>query len=364
MNSLPHLALERLRRGESCALVTVVNQDGSSPRGAGSVMLVTRDGSVHGSIGGGAVEGKATALALGTLDTGQALLRHFDLSPQDSAGMDMICGGRMDVLCEPVAPTEENHALFEALADPATARGRAFGLVLLAAGSLEAPPFGRCLVLPEHDQEPRQLLGAWTPPNELLDTVATKARRSQAPFLLEHLGARLLVEPLVRTTTLYLCGGGHISLELAHMGARLGLRLVVLDDRPEFANARRFPMAARVLVPAVLDGRGTLEALLDEPLDEDSHVILVTRGHRHDKSLLGQALRSQAGYIGMIGSLSKRAGVYHALRQEGFTDADLARVHCPIGLDIGAQTPAEIAVSILAQVIQVRAARRAGAPLS
>jgi xanthine dehydrogenase accessory factor len=357
MKSLPAIALQRLCQGEPCALVTVVNQDGSAPRGAGSVMLVTQDGAVHGSIGGGVVEGQSTALALETLCTGKSLLQRFELNLPYSEGMDMICGGRMEVLCEPFLPTAENRALIQTLADPASARRRAFSLVLLETGSLEAPLHGRCLVLPSEGTEPQQVRGIWTPPSDLLDAIVPKVRRAQAPFLLEHHGALLLLEPLLLPATLYLCGGGHISLELAIMGERLGLRLVVLDDRPEYANTRRFPMAERVLVPPVLDGTGSLDTLLGETLDEDSHVILVTRGHQHDKSLLGQALRSQAGYIGMIGSLSKRAGVYHALRQEGFTDADLTRVSCPIGLDIGARTPAEIAVSILAEIIQVRAKR-------
>ena len=154
---------------------------------------------------------------------------------------------------------------------------------------------------------------------------------------------------------LILCGGGHVSLELAHIAARLEFEVVVIDDRPEFANEARFPMVHQVLCmpfDEALDQLGSR--------DTDFYAIL-TRGHAFDKECLAHVLRGQYAYVGMIGSRTKVAAVYKVLREEGFSQEMLDGVHSPIGLSIGGQTPAEIAVSIAAQLVQVRAQRGPGA---
>jgi len=122
----------------------------------------------------------------------------------------------------------------------------------------------------------------------------------------------------------------------------------VIDDRTEFANAKRFPLAREIRV---------IESFADciGDLGGDDFLVIVTRGHLHDRDVLAQGLRTRAGYIGMIGSRRKRAAIYASLKNDGFTDADLARVHSPIGLPIAADTPEEIAVSIAAELIRVRA---------
>lgn len=154
---------------------------------------------------------------------------------------------------------------------------------------------------------------------------------------------------------LILCGGGHVSLELAHIAARLEFEVVVIDGRPEFANDARFPMVHQVLCMP-------FEEALDQlgSRDTDFYAIL-TRGHAFDKECLAHVLRGQYAYVGMIGSRTKVAAVYKALREEGFSQEILDGVHSPIGLSIGGQTPAEIAVSIAAQLVQVRAQRGPGA---
>lgn len=154
---------------------------------------------------------------------------------------------------------------------------------------------------------------------------------------------------------LILCGGGHVSLELAHIAARLEFEVVVIDGRPEFANDARFPMVHQVLCMP-------FEEALDQlgSRDTDFYAIL-TRGHAFDKECLAHVLRGQYAYVGMIGSRTKVAAVYKALREEGFSQEILDGVHSPIGLSIGGQTPAEIAVSIAAQLVQVRVQRGPGA---
>lgn len=142
-------------------------------------------------------------------------------------------------------------------------------------------------------------------------------------------------------------GGGHVSQPLVEFLARVGYEVTIVDDRPDFANAARFPGAGRVLCCAFSDAYGQLA------INRTTAVVIVTRGHRHDLECLRQVLGSDAFYLGMIGSRHKVATVFEALRQDGAEPEVLRRVHAPIGLDINAKTPAEIAVSITAEIMAV-----------
>jgi xanthine dehydrogenase accessory factor len=171
--------------------------------------------------------------------------------------------------------------------------------------------------------------------------------------IIEGGSARTFVQPIGLQGAAYIFGAGHCGEKLAPVLSTVGFYTVVVDDRPEFANATRFPSVDRIVVPVSFEG--VVEQL---PIDEDSYVVIVTRGHMHDRTVLKQALATEAGYVGMIGSRKKIAETFRALTEEGVTPEDIARVHAPIGLSIGAETPEEIAVSIAGELIQIRAARR------
>ncbi|MHB8811092.1 MAG: XdhC family protein, partial [Desulfobulbaceae bacterium] len=177
--------------------------------------------------------------------------------------------------------------------------------------------------------------------------------RSEKTSLFETNARQYVVAPIRPPDTVYLMGAGHVAKEVAHLAKKVGFRTLVFDDRAEFANPARFPDADGVFVC-----KSFANVFAEYSVAPGSYIIIVTRGHRFDKEILAQALRADAGYIGMIGSRRKRESVYQALRQEGFSQRDLARVHCPIGLEIDAETPAEIGVSVIAQLIQHRADRR------
>ena len=147
---------------------------------------------------------------------------------------------------------------------------------------------------------------------------------------------------------LIICGGGHVSLEVAYIAARLEFEIIVIDDREEFANRQRFPMASQVLCMPFLEA---LDQLGYGPTD---YFVILTRGHAYDGKCLEHILRQDYAYIGMIGSRVKVAAVMKQMLEAGFSRGQLAGVHTPIGLSIGAQTPAEIAVSILGEIIQER----------
>jgi xanthine dehydrogenase accessory factor len=148
---------------------------------------------------------------------------------------------------------------------------------------------------------------------------------------------------------LYVFGAGHVSRHIVPLAVTVDFKVVVIDDREEFADVCHFPDAKEVRQCLF---EGVMESLA---VDESSFLVIVTRGHMHDKNVLAQALRSKAGYIGMIGSDRKRKIIYEKLLEEGFTEEDLSRVHSPIGIDIGAETPEEIAISIVGELIKVRA---------
>jgi xanthine dehydrogenase accessory factor len=158
----------------------------------------------------------------------------------------------------------------------------------------------------------------------------------------------VFIEPILTPPTLYIFGGGHISLSLARMGKPLGFKIAVIDDRPDFANADRFPEADTVLAEDFSKAFPKLK------IDKSSYIVIVTRNHQYDGVVLEWAVGTKAKYIGMIGSQAKNKAIFSHLSAKGVTKGQLARVHAPIGVEINAQTPEEIAVSILAEIVKVR----------
>ncbi|NLW79563.1 MAG: XdhC family protein [Ruminococcaceae bacterium] len=337
-----------LERGQDAVLVSIVASSGSTPRGSGARMLVAGAGRLSGTIGGGAVEYKAEALAKEALAERRSYTKAFTLRRNEVEDLGMICGGDVKVYFQYI-PAGPAAAAFAAQAIACFGRDEDAWLVtditddggwtmalhtagarlaaLDADGKTDLPP------LPEN-----QLAGLLLP----------------APVRLP-LGAHLLyAEPLVQAGRAVLFGGGHISQELLPLLAHLGFNCVVFDDRPDFVTEALFPAAqARIL--------GDFEDIdRNITLTPNDYVIIMTRGHAGDYSVQRQALRQPHAYVGVIGSRSKIASVSKRLLEAGVSQAAIDAVYTPIGLSIGAKSPAEIAISIAAQLIQVRAARRAG----
>jgi xanthine dehydrogenase accessory factor len=350
-------ALALFETGERFALVSTLETKGSSPRHSGAAMLVRADGSIASTVGGGALEARAIRTALEALDARASRLLDFELTNADSAGLGMICGGRGILLIEyidPAAGAEPD--VYVALRDLLEAGGRGW---LVTGVTGEGPPGGPA--------------GAGAAA-EGADTLAVKRClvdssgniTGDAPCAVDDLrglakmggaldghtaGDRpgIYVQPVGVPGTAYVFGAGHCGKSLIPLLSMVGFRTVIVDDRADFANADRFPDADSVVVPASFH-----DALEGLAVDEQSYLVIMTRGHLFDRSVLAQALRTPAVYVGMIGSKKKIAETYQALREEDFTDEDFARVHAPIGVAIGAETPEEIAVSIAAEMIQAR----------
>ena len=158
----------------------------------------------------------------------------------------------------------------------------------------------------------------------------------------------IYIEPIVPSPKVFIFGGGHISLFLAKISAMVGFQVAVIDDRPQFANRERFPEAAEVIAEEFPFALPKLK------VNRSSYLVIVTRGHAYDQEVLEWAVKTEARYLGMIGSRRKIQTVYANLKEKGIPQEKLERVHAPIGLNIGALTPEEIAVSIVAEMIQER----------
>lgn len=332
-------------KGESFVLAAIIARSGSAPRAAGTRMIVRADGSIAGTIGGGVLEAMVQESAKEVFRHRRMITREFVLSADDASRMGMICGGRVQVLIHHVDASDPLPLqLFRAVASALEENERAWLVTALPVGDDSEMPPAYGLLL-----ENGAVTGALDA--DLLKDIVEQAGAGGGEPRAVSLGtSRYLVEPLCHEGTVYIFGAGHISQKLAPLTKLVGFRTVVLDDREEFANRERFPEADRIVV---LDNFDAAFGKLD--IGEDGFIVLVTRGHAHDKTLLGQALGTPAQYIGMIGSRRKRDAVYQALANEGFAPEDFERVHSPIGLDIGAETPEEIAVCIVAELIRERA---------
>ncbi len=265
--------IDLLENGEAFVLAKIVTHDGSTPRTAGTMMVIRKNGQILGTIGGGIVEARVIQYADEVFHDKKPVFKAFHLEPSVTNTMDMICGGNLGISLDYV-PAEEKSL-------------------------------------------------AWA-----------KELKEQ----------RLKLRKKV-----VLVGAGHVSKETAMLAGYVGFETWVMDDRKEFANQKRFQTADTIAV--LEDFKNVFK---DLEITKHHYVVIVTRGHLHDKTVLKQALKTPAGYIGMIGSKKKRDAIYNALQEEGVTDADLKRVYSPVGLEIGAQSPEEIAVSIVAQLIQRR----------
>ena len=330
---------------EDLVLATVLSKSGSAPCLAGAKMVVRANGTAIGTVGGGVLEAAAQKKGARVFNSGLAEILSFSLTGEDAASMQMICGGNVKLLVDFLPASAANIAIFRQLRDTLQRGEKCYLLAALGKSGAEKRPTRRCLVL-----EDGSLTGDFPFPQQWLELLLAKASRSTYPVVETIEDEQFVIERCFVPSTIFIFGAGHISQQVAVLAEMVGFRTIVLDDRSEYANRERFPQADEV---RVLDSFAECFAGI-EP-DGDSYVVIVTRGHSSDQTVLAQALRTRAGYIGMVGSRRKREELFKTLQQEGFSAPQLERVHCPIGLPIQAATTAEIAVSIIAELIQSRA---------
>lgn len=291
-------------------------------------------GLLLGSVGGGRVEAEVLQTAEEVLRSRMPQRLSFTLTGKDVLEREAICGGEMEILVEPLGG--EDLEVWQVLLEVLRSSRKAVLLTGLPPGAR-----GRLLVL--EGRRVGRLEGV-----DLKALEGILSSPPESPEVLWVGEGEVFLEPIRRNPVLILFGAGHISQEVAPLAKRVGFEVVVVDDRAEFANRERFPWADKIVVEE-------FDRVVEKiSVHEDTYLVIVTRGHIHDYTVLKQYLRSPAKYIGMIGSRRKRDLIFEQLLREGFTQEELTKVHSPIGLDIGAETPAEIAVSIVGELIKVK----------
>ena len=345
MSKMEKKMCELLEKGESFVLATILSRSGSTPRLAGTKMAIRQNGGIVGTIGGGLLEAQVMAAAPEIFNTRKPRIQEFHLNANAADTMDMICGGHLEVLLEYTEAAPENLKMYQTISRALEKREKMMVLAVLHMVDKSLSEINRCLIAGN------QLIhGRFSYNERILSSLIDEMRGCRAPTVIPGEKEKFLLEPVFVPGTVYLFGAGHVSQQVAVITKMTEFQTVVMDDRSEFANRERFPMADDIIVIGSFE-----QALAGLDIDADSFVVILTRGHSHDKTVLAQALRTKAGYIGMIGSHRKRDAIYNALLNEGFTEEDLKRVYSPIGLDIAAETPEEIAVSIAGELIEVRA---------
>jgi xanthine dehydrogenase accessory factor len=339
--------------GETVAVATIIDVKGSVPREVGAKMIIHPLGRHVGTVGGGCGEADVLRAALDVIQTGEPATVRVDLTEDVSMQALGVCGGIMDVFVERVASRGE---VTSPLPDASPVQQRVARLresihardPVALATVVSGPPAGREAVV-WLDKSPLGDLGLGDlEPQVIAD--AQEVLRGRQHKLLRYPASSLsvFVEVQRRAPELLIVGGGHIAVPLAQMASLCDFAVTVLDDRPSFANKERFPTAARTIAAPL---RETVRGL---PLDADTFIVLVTRGHSHDVDCLLEVLDRPVAYIGMIGSQRRVDAVFELLENEmGIDPRKFDRVYAPIGIAIGAHTPAEIAICIMAEVINV-----------
>ncbi|MBO6003256.1 MAG: XdhC family protein [Mailhella sp.] len=335
------ILLRELEAGRPAAMATVVFQSGSAPRGPGARLLAGPGGLLAGTTGGGLAEAKAIGACAAACATGEPATLDIEMDGTLAAHSDLICGGRVSLLIEPFLPSPSS-----------------LGIVSKTLGAAEngclvvrpyPPQKGSWVILvPEGPGWRPYADGEGAPDLPVADIAERMTLPGTDAALVSIGGQQYYCEHCRPCERLIIAGGGHVSLPTATIASMAGFTVHVIDDREAYACRERFPMASVHVIPGYADCFAGFHVT---PRD---YVIVVTRGHLFDGIVVSQALKTSAGYIGMIGSSTKRRQVYDMLREKGFSESDLARIHSPIGLSIGAQTPEEIAVSILAECIAHR----------
>lgn len=332
---------------EAFAIVTIINVRGSTPRKAGTKMIITRDGQAFGTIGGGCGEAEVKREALNALDEFKSAKYVVNMTQDLAADEGMVCGGVMEVFIDIFLPTQGSEKYFMLNYIKALENNEE-PLLITVLQSSSASHIEHCgrvfitstgqIVSSIRNDEIKQKLDLWI----------SKHKRDSGLTLVKEGDIEAIFEPAPTIINLVIMGGGHIALPLCSMAKILGYHVTVIDDRPLFANKQRFALADKVIC------NDFLHALADIELSSKSFIIIVTRGHRHDKQCLRAVVNRPNAYIGMIGSKRRVKALMAEMHNEGIPHEALTKVHSPIGVDIGAQTPEEIAVSILAEVIKVQ----------
>ena len=342
--------VRRKEQGERMALASLVWSSGSIPMSERAKMIVAEQGDVVGTIGGGCLEAEVLSTGRTALETRENQLLRYTMTEKQAGESGLNCGGSVRIYTEVIEPDEASDFYGRVLAARQVRTGCALATLLKrrfdptgegrlwlgadgrTCGSLGTPAADRQVEerLPEVIVRERGLVCALDPSAELGEA------------------AEVFIEPFLPEPVLYIFGGGHVGGQICALAKNVGFRVVLIDDRPAFANPARHPQADECLVAGM---EGVFAQL---PIDDQSYIVAATRGHQHDEIVVEAAIKTPARYIGMLGSERKKLILWRRIAERGGDPQRLDAVFAPIGANIGADTPAEIAVSVVAELIEQR----------
>lgn len=343
---LPDLDIWGAEDDKQIALATVIQTWGSSPRRAGAKMALTPDGKITGSVSGGCVEGAVFDTGIDVLKSSRPQLLHFGVADETAWEVGLACGGSIDIFVRPL-DKDLLKSLRSVLVDEQTAV-----LVTVVRGPDET--FGHELLLKENGS------ATGTISDELNEQVVNLARETLAQGesrrVMLNDETEVFIEVILPPPTVIAVGGVHITITLMALAKTLGYRTVVIDPRSAFGNEERFPTVDQMIQ------KWPDEALKELPITRSTAIAMLTHDPKLDDPALKIALPSPAFYVGALGSKNTQAKRRQRLLDEGLTEEQLNRLHGPIGLKIGAGTPEEIAISIMAEIVAAR--NNAAQPIS
>ena len=329
--------------GKTCVLATVIETKGSTPRKQGAKLLVYPDGNILGSIGGGCVEAEVWQEAMEVMDNGKSVVREFLLNDELMVESGLTCGGAMKILIDAIGGKENSLPLIKEILNVLDGRKRAV-LATLVRSPKSPTDVGTKILMEEDGHILQGSLEILSQENSAKE-ITLHALSTGEPQLVSVGGVELFIEVFQYMDTLLIVGAGHIAKALSSMAKLLGFRVVIVDDREEFANRHRFPEADEVIAAPIV------ETVKEFPISPNTFVVVATRGHKLDYVALREIVELPAAYIGMIGSKRKVNLTYGQLVAEGVPQEKLRYIHSPIGLNLGARTSEEIALSIMAEIL-------------
>mgnify|MGYP001335678504 CR=1 FL=1 len=349
MKEIFHEAVELLGKGDSVVVATVVRTKGSTPQKPGAKLLVRSDGSGVGTLGGGCVEGDIWFAAKQLLKTkGSPQYKEYPLN-EDLATQDgLVCGGTMYFLIDPVFQHQDYLSFVKEVDAAYRGDGGAVALASLVRPSEgSVTPVGAKFFIRE-DSTTRGSLGEHSLDDDALKRAQKLMVHGTNEYVVAGNGAEYFIEGYTTPPQLVICGGGHVSKAISPLARTLGFRLFITDDREEFASIKRFP-EADIVVPLKPE-----EAIPQLPINPNTFIVVATRGHRFDNVALAAAARTPARYVGLMGSRRKAILIYEDLVRIGVPIERIKEIRSPVGLDIHARTPDEIAVSIMAEILMFK----------
>lgn len=338
---------EAQKQDKQTALATVVHVDGSSYRRPGARMLITEEGQLTGAISGGCLEGDALRKALLVMSQQRSMLVTYDTMDEDDAilGIGLGCNGIIQVLIEPINTSDPNNPI-RFLKTIAERRQKAVLITLFSLENKKYPQPGTCLLLREHEQRE----GNASVLNDVLVKdgmqVLTKGHSLFRNYISENQNLTAFIELIEPAVSLIVSGAGNDVIPLVAMAEILGWETTVIDGRPAYAKKERFSPSCQVLVSKP-------EKVLEQvATDQQTVFLLMTHNYNYDMAMLLQLLQKNVRYVGMLGPKKKLERMLNEWEEQGIylTKEQLASVHSPVGLDIGAETSEEIALSILSEI--------------